>query len=155
MHFKMIPWRLCLVFTVVFCSKSAMSSCYGSNCSSGSSSGISVFVIIVILIVSIVKCAFWIYCCYRCQQRQSRTVYVYQRLDTGISTCVNTVNVRPRTTQMTPTASQAHGTRPKNNNSTQQGNANPACYDSPPPTLLSLADPDSNSPPPYSEEISA
>lgn len=145
----MIAWRLCLVFAVIFYSKSATSSCDGSDCSSDS--GMSGGVMIIVIIAVILKCIFWIYCCCcRSQQRRSRNVRVYQRLDTGR----NTVNVRPRTTQMTSTASQAHGTPPKSNDPTQEGNANPG-YDLPPQTILRNADPAINPPPPYTDEISS
>ena len=161
----MISWRLCLVFVVIFYSKSAMSCSYNyhcpdyeeccdgvcsSSCSDSSEGPSGVVVIIVVLCVVIGKIIFWLSCCYCWHKRRSRTI-VFRRFDTG----GNTVIVRQSTAQMTPTASQGYTTSAVGNNPVQKGYPSPG-YDCPPGTTLNEGDiitnPANNPLPPYTEE---
>ena len=170
----MISWRLCLLFAVIFYSKSAMSCSYDSQCSGSKtccSDGLcrsdcsgaigSVVVGIIVVCVIIGKIIFWVVCCYCWRRRQAPTVVI------------------ARTTQMTPTVSQGYPPPPSNgyasypSSSTtsnmfknqndiiayprssappQEANGNPG-YDSLPQTILSDPDHGSNPPPPYTPKF--
>lgn len=134
----MFSWCLCVLFAVIFYSGSAVSSCYGDDCSSDS--GASAVMIVIIICAVIAKIMFWICCCHL--RQRTRTVRIYRRLESGGSP----VNVSARTAPMTSPVSESQRTRPEMNDSVQQGYCNPE-HDSPPQTIPSIAD--ERKPPPY------
>ena len=105
----MISWRFCLLFAVIFYSRSATScnydyQCSGSKtccsdglCRSNCSDGIgTVIVVIIVICVMIGKIIFWVAFCYCRRQRRAPAIVI------------------ARTTQMTPTVSQAYPPPPSN-----------------------------------------
>ena len=161
----MISWRLCLVFVVIFFSKSTISCSYDydcpgyeeccdgvcrSRCSDSSKGPSGYVVIIVVFCVAFGKITFWIACCYCWQQRRSGC-NVFRLFESD----ENTVVVRQVTTEMTPTASQGCTTSTECNNPVQKGYPSPG-YESPPGTILNEGDiitnPANNLPPPYTKE---
>ena len=134
-----------MLFAVIFYSRPAMSSCDGGDCSSDS--GVSAIMIFIVLFVIIGKMVFWSFCCYFHSRERTHTVRVYRRLESGGSP----VNVRARTAPMTSPVSESQRTRPKKNDSVQQGQGccNPG-HDSSPRTILSIAN--EHKPPPYADQ---
>ena len=110
----MFSWRLCVLFAVIFYSRSAMSACssnsdcFGSQqccsnrCRSDCSDGVSSVVVIVVVILAVIgKIVFWIVCCYCWRQRQARGIIIHR-----VNTPGNVVMAGP--TQMPSTASQGY-----------------------------------------------
>ena len=128
----MISWRLCLAFAVIFYTNSATSCSYDYQCrekccngvchsscpsSDSTSKGPSDIVVIIIVIFCVVATiVFWVFCCYRWQERRNRAI-VFRRFDTG----GDTVIVQQAMTEITPTTSQVYTTLPEGYNPVQQG----------------------------------
>ena len=139
-NFDMFSWQFCVLFAVVFYSRSSMSctynsDCFGSQkccsnnlCRSDCSDGLSSVVVIIIVILAVVgKIVFWVVCCYCWRRRQTPGIIIHT---------VNTPRnvVMAGATQMSSTASQGYPTHSQSytNSYPSQGATDPTVGPPPP-----------------------